>query len=84
MKQKFNVTGMTCSACSAHVDKAVRRLDGGGVLFKSDFGKSVSIGEEVADCFLVGYRFGRTAFHYFDGTLKGDRQLGLISCAGFL
>ncbi len=28
MKQKFNVTGMTCSACSAHVDKAVRRLDG--------------------------------------------------------
>ncbi len=28
MKQKFIVTGMTCSACSAHVDKAVRRLEG--------------------------------------------------------
>ncbi len=28
MKQKFTVTGMTCSACSAHVDKAVRKLDG--------------------------------------------------------
>ena len=28
MKQKFNVSGMTCSACSAHVEKAVRRLDG--------------------------------------------------------
>ncbi len=28
MKQKFNVTGMTCSACSAHVDKAVRKLEG--------------------------------------------------------
>ena len=28
MKQKFNVTGMTCTACSAHVDKAVRKLDG--------------------------------------------------------
>ena len=28
MKQKFNVTGMTCSACSAHVEKAVKRLDG--------------------------------------------------------
>ena len=26
MKQKFKVTGMTCSACSAHVDKAVRKL----------------------------------------------------------
>ena len=27
MKQKFTVTGMTCSACSAHVDKAVRKLE---------------------------------------------------------
>ena len=27
-KQKFNVTGMTCSACSAHVEKAVRKLEG--------------------------------------------------------
>ena len=23
MKQKFDVTGMSCSACSAHVEKAV-------------------------------------------------------------
>ncbi len=28
MKEKFTVTGMTCSACQAHVDKAVRKLDG--------------------------------------------------------
>ena len=28
MKQKFNVTGMTCSACSAHVEKAVCALPG--------------------------------------------------------
>ena len=28
MKQKFNVTGMTCSACSSHVEKAVRKLEG--------------------------------------------------------
>ena len=28
MKKKFDVIGMTCSACSAHVDKAVRGLDG--------------------------------------------------------
>ncbi|MEA4932238.1 MAG: heavy metal translocating P-type ATPase [Lawsonibacter sp.] len=27
-KQKFNITGMTCSACSAHVEKAVRKLPG--------------------------------------------------------
>ena len=28
MKQKFNITGMTCSACSAHVEKAVGKLEG--------------------------------------------------------
>ena len=28
MKQKFDVSGMTCSACSAHVEKAVGRLTG--------------------------------------------------------
>ena len=28
MKQKFDITGMTCSACSAHVDKSVRRVCG--------------------------------------------------------
>ncbi len=28
MKQKFNVTGMTCSACSAHVERAVSKLKG--------------------------------------------------------
>ncbi len=28
MKKKFNITGMTCSACSSHVDKCVRALDG--------------------------------------------------------
>ncbi len=27
-KEKFKVTGMTCSACSAHVERAVRELDG--------------------------------------------------------
>ncbi len=29
-KQKFNVTGMTCSACSAHVEKGVSKVDGVG------------------------------------------------------
>ena len=28
MKQKFNVTGMTCTACSAHVEKAVNGVAG--------------------------------------------------------
>lgn len=28
MNQKFNVTGMTCSACSASVEKSVKKLEG--------------------------------------------------------
>ena len=28
MKQQFSVTGMTCSACSAHVEKAARWVEG--------------------------------------------------------
>ena len=28
MKEKFSVGGMTCSACSAHVEKSVKKLDG--------------------------------------------------------
>lgn len=28
MRQTFDVTGMTCSACSAHVEKTVKKLDG--------------------------------------------------------
>ena len=28
MRQKFDITGMTCSACSAHVEKSVRKLGG--------------------------------------------------------
>lgn len=28
MKEKYNITGMTCSACSAHVEKSVKKLPG--------------------------------------------------------
>jgi P-type Cu+ transporter len=28
MNQKFNVTGMTCSACSSHVEKSVQKVEG--------------------------------------------------------
>ena len=28
MKKRFKVTGMTCAACQAHVDKAVRKVNG--------------------------------------------------------
>ena len=28
MKNKFDITGMTCSACSAHVEKSVGKVEG--------------------------------------------------------
>ena len=28
VKEKFNITGMTCTNCSSHVEKAVSKLDG--------------------------------------------------------
>jgi len=28
MKQKYNVTGMSCAACAAHIEKSVAKLDG--------------------------------------------------------
>ncbi len=28
MKTKFNVTGMTCSACTAHVENSVCKVEG--------------------------------------------------------
>lgn len=28
MKEKYNITGMTCSACSAHVEKSVKKISG--------------------------------------------------------
>ena len=28
MKQRFNITGMTCASCAGHVEKAVKDLPG--------------------------------------------------------
>ena len=28
LKEKFNITGMNCSACSSHIEKAVSKLNG--------------------------------------------------------
>ena len=43
MKAKFIITGMTCSACSAHVDKAVRKLDGVSAVNVNLLGGSMTV-----------------------------------------
>ena len=52
MREKFTVTGMTCSACSAHVDKAVRKLPGVSEVNVNLLGGSMTVdwqGELTAD-----------------------------------
>ena len=51
VQQKFNVTGMTCSACSAHVEKAVKKLPGAAEVAVSLLTNSmqVSYDESVLD-----------------------------------
>lgn len=43
MKQTFNVTGMTCSACSAHVEKAVSKVEGVSAVAVSLLTNSMSV-----------------------------------------
>ena len=43
MKQQYNVTGMTCSACSAHVEKAVSKVGGVSVVAVSLMTNSMTV-----------------------------------------
>lgn len=51
MKQKFYVTGMTCSACSAHVENAVKKVEGVSSVTVSLLtnGMTVAFDESVTD-----------------------------------
>jgi len=48
MKQKFNVIGMTCSACSAHVEKAVSRVEGVSSVSVNLLGNSMMVDYDAA------------------------------------
>ena len=70
MKEKFIVTGMTCSACSAHVERAVARLDGvktvsvnllTGVMIAEFDEKAVSAEKIVQSVVVAGYGARREA-----------------------
>ncbi len=57
MKQKFRVTGMTCSACSAHVEKAVKKCAGVTSVAVNLLGNSMVVeGEFSADEILKSVR----------------------------
>lgn len=70
MKEKFIVTGMTCSACSAHVERAVAKLDGvktvsvnllTGVMIAEFDEKAVSAEKIVQSVVAAGYGARREA-----------------------
>ena len=43
MKEKFSVTGMTCSACSAGIERTVKKLNGVNFVSVSLMGESMSV-----------------------------------------
>ena len=49
-----------------HIDRLAG--SGSGILFKTDFGKTVSIGEQTFDSSLVSNGLCRATFHYFNST----------------
>ena len=64
-KKKFNVYGMTCASCQAHVSKAVQKLDGVNFvnvnLLKNtmdvEFDESVCSVQKILDAvFSAGYK----------------------------
>ena len=46
----FDVKGMTCAACSAHVDKSVRKLDGVKTVNVSLLTNSMEVDFDPAVC----------------------------------
>ena len=56
MSRKFDVTGMTCSACSAHVEKSVSKLVGEGNVTVSLLTNSMQVecdDKKVSDCEII-------------------------------
>lgn len=49
-KQKFDITGMTCSACSSHVEKSVRKLKGMEKVSVNLLTNSMQTEFDEADC----------------------------------
>ena len=74
MKERYHISGMTCSACSAHVEKAVNKLEG---VEKA----SVNL---LAETMEISYEEGRLALYHFDVYRIGDveemEEIGYEDC----
>ena len=80
-KRNFNVTGMTCSACSARVEKAVSKLDGIGRVsvnlltnsMKAEFDELLLTENEIIDA-VVKAGYGASAADNAAGQNTSDRE----------
>lgn len=74
MKQKFDVMGMTCAACQAHVDKSVAAVEGVNEVnvnllsenMEVDFDENVTSAEEIIKAVQKGG---------YDAKVKGDQKV---------
>ncbi|MBR5514873.1 MAG: heavy metal translocating P-type ATPase [Clostridia bacterium] len=80
-KAKFNVTGMTCAACSANVEKRVKRIKGIERVEVNLLSNSMSVdfdpaltneGEIIAAVCEIGYRASRRELHNKKESDKSD------------
>ena len=84
MKEKFDVGGMTCAACQAHVEKAVKKLDGinscnVNLLMNNmnvEFDEKVVSKEEIIDAV---YKAGYTAsINGIEKVIKKEKDYDLL------
>ncbi len=77
MKQSFNVTGMSCSACSAHVEKSVLKLNGVkevsvnllAASMKVNYDESLLSSEDICKA-VVHAGYGASLIHPIQESLK--------------
>lgn len=77
MKQKFKVDGMTCSACSAHVEKAVSGLEGVCSVNVNLLGGSMvaEYDEKTADMGTILAAVEKAGYH---ASVPGERAEGSV------
>lgn len=69
MKEKFSVTGMTCAACSAGIERTVKKLNGVdradvslmGECMTVEYDENILKSEEIIDA-VIGLGYGATLF----------------------
>lgn len=71
MKKKFIVTGMTCSACVAHVEKAVNKIDGVNNVNVSLLNNTLELETDIVEDDIIikavknaGYKISKYSLNY--------------------